>query len=103
MTRAQAVSGPINPLLDPTREYPFVTLDRKRAALVPPGVEVINFGIGDPREVTQIGHVRTAPRSTQARNPAFDVTPAALVSAIVTERGIARAPYVDSLRKLAAD
>jgi 2,3,4,5-tetrahydropyridine-2,6-dicarboxylate N-succinyltransferase len=52
MTRVQAVSGPINPLLESKREYPFVTLDRKRAALVPPGVEVINFGIGDPREVT---------------------------------------------------
>jgi acetylornithine aminotransferase len=52
MTRAQAVSGPINPLLNPDREYPFVTLDRKRAALAPAGVEVINIGIGDPREVT---------------------------------------------------
>jgi acetylornithine aminotransferase len=52
VTRAQAVSGPINPLLTSKREYPFVTLDRKRAALAPPGVEVINFGIGDPREVT---------------------------------------------------
>jgi methylthioribose-1-phosphate isomerase len=42
----------------------------------------------DPTEVT----ARFA-----ARNPAFDVTPAALVSAIVTERGVHRAPYVESL------
>ena len=42
----------------------------------------------DPREVTE----RFA-----ARNPAFDVTPAALVAAIVTEHGVHRAPYVDSL------
>jgi methylthioribose-1-phosphate isomerase len=32
-----------------------------------------------------------------ARNPAFDVTPAALIAAIVTERGVHRAPYADSL------
>jgi methylthioribose-1-phosphate isomerase len=32
-----------------------------------------------------------------ARNPAFDVTPAALVAAIVTERGVHRAPYTESL------
>jgi methylthioribose-1-phosphate isomerase len=36
----------------------------------------------------------------QAENPAFDVTPAKYVSAIVTERGIARPPYDESLRKL---
>ena len=34
------------------------------------------------------------------RNPAFDVTPATLVSAIVTERGIARPPFGDSLRAM---
>ena len=32
-----------------------------------------------------------------ARNPAFDVTPAALITAIVTEHGVHRAPYADSL------
>lgn len=45
-------AGPINSLLTGSREYPFVTLDRKRAALAPAGLEVINFGIGDPREET---------------------------------------------------
>jgi methylthioribose-1-phosphate isomerase len=34
------------------------------------------------------------------RNPAFDVTPAELVSALITERGVARAPYAQSLRAL---
>jgi methylthioribose-1-phosphate isomerase len=43
----------------------------------------------DPREVTA--------RFT-ARNPAFDVTPATLIAAIVTENGVHRAPYTDSLR-----
>jgi len=36
----------------------------------------------------------------QVENPAFDVTPAKLVTAIVTERGIARAPYQESLAAL---
>jgi methylthioribose-1-phosphate isomerase len=41
-----------------------------------------------------------APDGVQVENPAFDVTPAKYVSAIITERGIARAPYAESLRKL---
>jgi len=44
--------GPLNPLLTEKREYPFVTLDRQRDRLAPPGVRIINFGIGDPREET---------------------------------------------------
>jgi methylthioribose-1-phosphate isomerase len=36
-------------------------------------------------------------------NPAFDVTPNRYVTAIITERGVARAPYVESLRSLAAE
>jgi methylthioribose-1-phosphate isomerase len=50
-----------------------------------------------PREVTHIAGVPVAPRATRVRNPAFDVTPAALVDAIVTERGVARAPFGRSL------
>jgi methylthioribose-1-phosphate isomerase len=42
-----------------------------------------------------------APARMRVRNPAFDVTPAHLVAAIVTERGIARAPFADSLARLA--
>ena len=41
------------------------------------------------------------PDGVEIENPAFDVTPAKYVTAIVTEKGIARAPYQDSLRKLA--
>jgi methylthioribose-1-phosphate isomerase len=47
----------------------------------------------DPAEVTSFGGVRVAPASFAARNPAFDVTPAALVTAIITERGIVPPPY----------
>ena len=43
-----------------------------------------------------------APDGVNVRNPAFDITPADLVSALITERGVARAPYSDSIRKLAA-
>ena len=50
-----------------------------------------------PEEVTSIGGVRIAPRGTAAYNPAFDVTPAALVSGIVTEVGVARRPYRRSI------
>lgn len=52
-------------------------------------------------EVTRLAGRGTAPEGMPAFNPAFDVTPAALVSAIVTERGIARPPYGESLARLA--
>ncbi|HVA80015.1 MAG TPA: S-methyl-5-thioribose-1-phosphate isomerase [Candidatus Binataceae bacterium] len=48
-------------------------------------------------EVTEFAGKRVAPRGVRAFNPAFDVTPAELVSAIITERGVARAPYRKSL------
>jgi methylthioribose-1-phosphate isomerase len=51
-------------------------------------------------EVTHFQGVRIAP-AVEAAHPAFDVTPARLIAAIVTERGIARPPYKDSLRQLA--
>lgn len=54
-----------------------------------------------PREVTHIGGRQMAPRGIGVANPAFDVTPNDLVSAIITDRGIARAPFTRSLKKLA--
>ena len=51
-------------------------------------------------EVTQVGGVTVAPDGITVRNPAFDVTPARYVTAIITERGVARAPFNDSLRAL---
>jgi len=51
-------------------------------------------------EVTHFGGIAIAPRDTMVQNPAFDVTPNRYVRAIVTERGVARAPYSESLRKL---
>jgi methylthioribose-1-phosphate isomerase len=52
------------------------------------------------REVTHVGSSRLTPEGARIRNPAFDVTPAAYVTAIVTERGIARPPYGESLAQL---
>src|SRR5690606_12607040 len=43
---------------------------------------------------------RTAPQGVKVYNPAFDVTPAEYVSAIITEKGIIRAPYEQTLRRL---
>ncbi len=52
-------------------------------------------------EVTQVFGVQVAPKNTSVRNPAFDVTPNRYVTAIITERGVARGPYEESLRALA--
>jgi methylthioribose-1-phosphate isomerase len=51
-------------------------------------------------EVTHHGGRRLAPLGVAVRNPAFDVTPHRYVTAIVCERGVARAPYEESLRRL---
>jgi methylthioribose-1-phosphate isomerase len=53
------------------------------------------------REVSHIAGKQMVPDGVAIENPAFDVTPAKYVAAIITERGIARAPYDESLRKLA--
>jgi methylthioribose-1-phosphate isomerase len=52
------------------------------------------------REVTHVGATRLTPDGAYIRNPAFDVTPAKYVTAIITERGIARAPFAESLPQL---
>lgn len=53
-------------------------------------------------EITEGFGRRTAPEGVKVYNPAFDVTPARLIDAIITERGIARAPYTKSLASLLA-
>ncbi len=52
-------------------------------------------------EVTHCFGVRVAPEGVAVENPAFDVTPHRYVTAIITERGVARPPYAESLRRLA--
>lgn len=53
-------------------------------------------------EVTHVFGVPVAPEGIGVENPAFDVTPARYVSAIITEKGVARAPYEESLPRLSA-
>jgi methylthioribose-1-phosphate isomerase len=52
-------------------------------------------------EVTHVFGQRIAPPDTAVQNPAFDVTPARYVTAIITEKGVARAPFEESLKRLA--
>jgi methylthioribose-1-phosphate isomerase len=54
----------------------------------------------DPAEVTTFRGVRVAPDGVVAAHPAFDVTPHRYITAIVTESGVARAPYSESLARL---
>jgi methylthioribose-1-phosphate isomerase len=53
------------------------------------------------REVTHIAGKQVTPNGVKIENPAFDVTPNQYVTAIITERGVAKAPYGESLKKLA--
>lgn len=53
----------------------------------------------DIREVTHVKDIQLAPDDTVVSNYAFDVTPNDLVTAIITEKGVARAPYTESLKK----
>jgi methylthioribose-1-phosphate isomerase len=67
---------------------PFSTID---SAIADGGA--IPIEERDPREVQELAGRRIVPAASPARNPAFDVTPARLVTAIVTERGVFRPPY----------
>jgi len=55
------------------------------------------------REITHVKDVRLAPDGINIANPAFDVTPNRYIAAIITERGVARPPYQESLKRLAQD
>jgi methylthioribose-1-phosphate isomerase len=54
----------------------------------------------DPKEVTHLSDRQLTPDGVAVHNPAFDVTPNELITAIITDRGVARAPYTESLQKL---
>src|SRR5713226_7180504 len=74
---------------------PFSTVD-----LETPDGSGIPIEQRDSKEVTHIAGKQMVPTGVEVENPAFDVTPAKYVTAIVTERGIARAPYEQSLAHL---
>ena len=77
---------------------PFSTID-----LHTPSGNQIPIEQRNPREVTHFAGKAVTPAGVQVENPAFDVTPAKYVTAIVTERGIARPPFDESLRRLAEE
>ncbi|MFN8060571.1 MAG: S-methyl-5-thioribose-1-phosphate isomerase [Vicinamibacterales bacterium] len=54
------------------------------------------------REVTHVGAARLTPEGAHVRNPAFDVTPARFVAGIITEHGVCRPPYAESLAAIVA-
>ncbi len=54
----------------------------------------------DIREVTHIKDIQLAPEGIEVGNYAFDVTPNEMVDAIITEKGVARKPYTESLRRM---
>jgi len=53
-----------------------------------------------PEEVTHFGGVPITPEGVQVANPAFDITPHRYISAIITEQGVIREPYIESLKKV---
>ncbi len=73
---------------------PLSTIDMK----CPTGEE-IPIEERDTREVSHIKDIQLAPDGIEIGNPAFDVTPNHLVTAIITEKGVARSPYSESLKK----
>ena len=54
----------------------------------------------DKSEVTGIGEKKTAPDGIGVINPAFDMTPPELIAGIITENGVATAPFEESIKKL---
>ncbi|MGE0435095.1 MAG: S-methyl-5-thioribose-1-phosphate isomerase, partial [Planctomycetota bacterium] len=64
------------------------------------GIEIAERGAD---EIAQFGARRTAPPGVKVFAPAFDVTPAALIAGIVTEAGILRPPFVESIARSIKD
>jgi methylthioribose-1-phosphate isomerase len=72
---------------------PLSTID-----LATPDGDTIPIEERDQREVSHLGSSRLTPIGAHIRNPAFDVTPHRYIAGIITERGILRPPYTDSLK-----
>jgi methylthioribose-1-phosphate isomerase len=75
---------------------PFSTVDLNTAT-----GEDIPIEERDPKEVTHMREHQLTPEGVEVHNFAFDVTPNELIAAIITDRGVAHAPYTESLRTLA--
>lgn len=75
---------------------PFSTVDLKT-----PDGSKIPIEQRASAEVTHLAGKRIAPEGVKVENPAFDVTPAKYITAIITERGVAKAPFEESLARFA--
>ncbi len=76
----------------------YVAAPTSTVDLATPDGSAIPIEERNAREVTHIGSARVAPEGAGVWNPAFDVTPHALIAGIITEHGVCRPPYVESLR-----
>jgi methylthioribose-1-phosphate isomerase len=76
---------------------PFNTIDLATAS-----GDLIPIEERAAREVTHVNGIQVTPYGVKIENPAFDVTPAKHITAIITERGILRAPFAESIRAMAA-
>jgi len=76
----------------------YVVAPRSTVDLALPDGDAIPIEERAPEEITTIRDVRIAPDGVRVANPVFDVTPARYITAILTEGGIARPPYGESLR-----
>jgi methylthioribose-1-phosphate isomerase len=65
--------------------------------------EAIPIEQRNPRELTHFNGVQITPDGVGIENPAFDVTPAKYIAAIITERGVLRAPFTESIRNLTTE
>ena len=74
---------------------PLTTLDMSLAS-----GEEIPIEERDAMEVTHIHNHQLAPDGIKVHNPAFDVTPHEFITAIITDKGVARPPFVESLKNL---
>jgi methylthioribose-1-phosphate isomerase len=54
----------------------------------------------DPEEIIRLGRQRIGPPGVKALNPAFDITPARYIDAIITEKGIIKPPYITAIKRL---
>ena len=79
----------------------YVAAPTSTVDLACPNGDAIPIEERPAREVTHLNDRQIAPSGVKVMNPAFDVTPHALITAIITERGIARAPFTKSLARLA--
>ena len=73
---------------------PLSTFDMKSKA------EDVIIEMRNGNEVTGIGDKKTAPEGIGVINPAFDMTPPELITGIITEKGVAKPPYEESIKKL---